>query len=172
RIQNPGGTVSGKAQSAGRTAYSVPARVPDISQIPIDYSMPVKVVKGYNQNIEPQIIYPDGSGDINIEIKELERVEVHFNRVPSPRGLSEGKRGLAPLPNNSESSTGFTFGFQIIGNRLAALPIGSFLDSKNGIFFWQPGPGYLGDHKLVFIEKIGDEMNRKLMTIRIGAQVE
>jgi hypothetical protein len=164
RIQNPGGTVSGKAQSAGRTAYSVPARVPDISQIPIDYSEPVRIKRGYNREIESQVLYPDEDGVVNIRIRELEPVEIR---------LSEGMRGLAPLYTASESSTGFTFGFQIIGNRLAALPIGSFLDSKNGIFSWMPGPGFLRDYKFTFIEKSKTgEMKQRLITVRIGPQIE
>jgi hypothetical protein len=151
-IQNLGDTASGKAQSAGRTAYGVPGRTPGISKIPIDYSNPVKVIKGYNQYIEPGIIYPDDSGDITIEIKELQRLEVW---------LSEGTRGLV------------MGGFQLIGDCPATLPIGSFLDSKNGIFSWVPGPGFLGDYKFAFIEKSKTgEMKRRLITVRIRPQFE
>jgi hypothetical protein len=46
------------------------------------------------------------------------------------------------------------------------------LDSGNGIFSWQPGPGYLGDYELLFIEKIGDELRRKLITLRIKPKFE
>jgi hypothetical protein len=136
----------------------------DISQIPLDDVRPIYIKKGYNQNIEPKIIYPDNNGNITIEIKELQRVEIHFNRVPSPN---------APISTSSEfeSSTSIPAGFQLIGERLAALPIGTFLDSENGIFSWQPGPGYLGDYELVFIEKIGDELRRKLITLRIRPYV-
>jgi hypothetical protein len=124
----------------------------DISQIPLDDVQPILVKKGYNQNIEPKVIYhPDDNGNITIEIKELERVEVW-------------------LSDNNESPTSVPAGFQLIGDRLAALPIGSFLDYKNGIFYWQPGPGFLGFYELVFIEKIGGEMKRKLITVRIKPQ--
>jgi hypothetical protein len=33
---------------------------------------------------------------------------------------------------------------------LSDLPIGSTFDAENGIFYWQPGPGFLGDHLLKF----------------------
>jgi hypothetical protein len=172
-IQNLGGTASGKTQSAGRNDQGVSFKTPDISKIPVDYSNPVKVIKGYDQNIEPQHIYPDNSGDITIEIKELERVEIHFKRAPWPMELSEGTRGLALLSNNSESSTSVVAGFQLIGDNQAALPIGSFLDSKNGIFSWQPGPGYLGNHELVFFKgSETGEMKRQLITVRIRPQFE
>jgi hypothetical protein len=58
------------------------------------------------------------------EIKELERVEFRF----------EGTMGLAPLSTYT--------GFLVIGDQLKSLPIGSTLDTKNGIFTWQPGPGF------------------------------
>jgi hypothetical protein len=166
-IQNLGGTALAKAQSIERTAQSAwrqAQRVPGISKIPIDYIEPVRIKKGYNREIESQILYPDEDGVVNIRIRELEPVEIR---------LSEGTRGLAPLSNYSESSTGFTAGFHLIGNRLAPLPIGSFLDSKSGIFSWQPGPGYLGHHELVFFKrsKTG-EMKRILITVRISPQSE
>jgi hypothetical protein len=44
-------------------------------------------------------------------------------------------------------------GFLVVGNRLRALPFGSFLDCEQGVFYWQPGPGFLGDYSFVFIKK-------------------
>jgi hypothetical protein len=164
RIQNSGDTVSGKAQSAMYTAYSIPASVSGISQIPIDYSNPIRVIKGYNQNNHPQIIYPDDRGDIIIEIKQLQRIEIW---------LSERTEGLASLSGNIESSTSVPGGFHLMGDRLEALPIGSFLDSKNGIFSWVPGPGFLRDYTFTFIEKSKTgEMKRRLITVRIRPQFE
>jgi hypothetical protein len=164
-ISNTGGTasVSQNRSSVFKGEYSM-FNV-DISQIPLDDVQPIYIKKGYNQNIEPKIIYPDSNGNITIEIKELQRLEVHF---PGET------RGFASLSASSEceSSTSIPAGFQLIGERPAALPIGSFLDSKNGIFSWQPGPGYLGDYELVFIEKIGNELNRKLITVRIKPRFE
>jgi hypothetical protein len=32
----------------------------------------------------------------------------------------------------------------------ASLPIGSTLDTERGIFYWQPGPGFVGDYRMVF----------------------
>ncbi len=162
-ICNPGGTayVSQNRSAVFKGEYSMFNA--DISQIPLDDVQPIYIKKGYNQNIEPKIIYPDNNGNITIEIKELQRIEIHFNRVPYASFSASGEW---------ESSTSIPAGFQLISEHPAALPIGSFLDSKNGIFSWQPGPGYLGDYKLVFIEKIGDELNRKLITIRIRPRFE
>jgi hypothetical protein len=81
---------------------------------------------------------------ITIEINELERAEIH---------LSVGTRELAPLFDCSMSSTHQWQGFQVIGSRLEALPVGSTLDGNRGIFYWQPGPGFVGEYRLVFIKK-------------------
>jgi len=42
-------------------------------------------------------------------------------------------------------------GYLEVNDRLSPLPIGSTLDTENGIFFWQPGPGFLGQYHLVFV---------------------
>jgi hypothetical protein len=58
---------------------------------------PVSVKKGFNDNIEPTEIHPDEKGMINIEIKELERVEIHFNEGSTSN--------LSPLPIGSTLDT-------------------------------------------------------------------
>jgi hypothetical protein len=80
--------------------------------------------KGYSSNIEPQGIYPDTSGNVAIEINELERLEIHFFNEGTPVGSI---RSISPLP------------------------IGSTLDMEKGIFYWQAGLGYLGRYELEFV---------------------
>ena len=65
-------------------------------------------------------MYPDEEGVTHIEIRELERVEIHF----SPEVVN-----------------------------ISPLPIGSTLDVGRGIFYWQPGPGFIGQYRMVFEEK-------------------
>ncbi len=69
---------------------------------------------------ETESLHPDG-GVFNVKIEELERIELDL-------GASRGR-----LEENSEERP---------------LPIGSRL--KGGVFYWQPGPGFLGDYQLVF----------------------
>jgi hypothetical protein len=90
--------------------------------IPVDPSFPgpIHLEKGYNENKEPQKIYPDKNGTISVEIRELERVEVHF--------------------------------FQSMLN-ISTLPIGSTFDPERGVFCWQPGLGFLGEHQFRFVSK-------------------
>jgi hypothetical protein len=134
------------AQSAGGTAQSVSFKAPGISEIPVDYSQPLRVKKGFNQDVEPQILYPDKTGEINIEIKELERVEIQL------------------------SNSHWT-GYQVIGSQLRSLPIGSFLDTEKGVFYWHPGTGFVGKYRFVFItgDKYGNK-TKKMVGITIGSE--
>jgi hypothetical protein len=105
--------------------------------ISIDYSTPVSVKKGYRDS-KPQTIYPNDNGDITIEIKELERLEIHFSDPGTP-----------------------------ILN-LSSLPIGSTLDRERGVFYWQPGPGFIGEYPLIFMRKNkNNEMTKKTIIIKI-----
>jgi hypothetical protein len=69
-----------------------------------------------------------------VEIQELERVEINL----SDKGVSEG--------------------YLVVGDQLRGLPIGSTLDKGRGVFYWQPGPGFIGEYSFVFLRK--DEAGR------------
>jgi hypothetical protein len=69
-IQNSGGNRRHGAWSMGQGGGVPGLYSPDPG--------PVGIIKGYEKNIEPEKIVPDDSGIIDIEIKELERLEIHF----------------------------------------------------------------------------------------------
>ncbi len=52
---------------------------------------------------------------------------------------------------HSEDTLTLVDGYMKIGDEFRALPVGSTLDIKNGIFYWQPGPGFIGDFNIVFL---------------------
>ena len=59
-------------------------------------------------------------------------------------------------------------GYLLVGEQLRKLPIGSTLDREHGIFSWMPGPGFVGEYRLVFIEEGPDgQQYRKDIIIRI-----
>ena len=95
--------------------------------LPVSFE-PRKVMKGFSLKTEPEVLQPDNYGTIQIEIREVERIEVEL-------GKSETIRG-----------------YQIVGDELRSLPIGSTLDQRNGTFSWMPGPGFLGTHDLLFLQ--------------------
>ncbi len=100
-------------------------------QITANYAEPVKIKKGFNPDSEPESVYPDDKGFTYIKLKELERVEIHFSAASAVKPL----------------------GLQIVPGRFRPLPVGSSLDREKGIFYWQPGPGFVGYYRLVFATK-------------------
>jgi hypothetical protein len=104
-------------------------RSPDISLTPI------YLKRGYDADAASQALYPDDQGIVKIEIKEDERIEI-------------GLRDQDKQPGAYRNS-----GYLALGRERRKLPAGSFLDASKGIFHWQPGPGYIGEYRLVFIEK-------------------
>jgi hypothetical protein len=50
--------------------------------------------------------------------------------------------GLIEIPLDAIS------GYELVNGERRPLPIGSSL--KDGVFYWQPGPGFLGEFNLVF----------------------
>jgi len=138
-VQNPGDS-SKKSMVKGQ-------RVPDISEIPADVPGAACVIKKYNQG-EPQKISPNDNGIINIEIKQLERLEIHIAQQNT-------------LSNHCQ-------GYLKVGNQLKPLPIGSTLDTKTGVFCWEPGPGFIGEYRFVFILKgENGKTDRQDITVKI-----
>ncbi|MDQ1350892.1 MAG: hypothetical protein QG657_1194, partial [Acidobacteriota bacterium] len=84
-----------------------------------------------------------------VEIRELQRIE-----IPVGSGNRSGLKGYVAVGDDKET-----------------LPIGSTLDTDNGVFHWQPGPGFLGDFELVFTwnDKNGDSMS-KTVHVRVVPQ--
>jgi len=65
-------------------------------------------------------------GAFVVEIEELERIELHFKAESGNKFKGWGMHPSRPLP------------------------VGSTLDEKEGIFYWQPCAGFLGEHVLHF----------------------
>jgi len=111
-----------------------------LTAIPFNYDEPVIMKKGCGENLISKEIYPDSNGVITVEISELGRMEINL-----------GFRDL--------------MGFQVIGDQLKPLPIGSFIDREKGIFYWQPGVGFYGIYEFVFIET--GRIERKRVSLRV-----
>ncbi|MCP4216104.1 MAG: agmatine deiminase family protein [bacterium] len=55
-------------------------------------------------------------------------------------------------------------GYLLSDGKKTRLPIGSTLDKKNGIFYWLPGPGFVGEYELLFLSpKQGTEKKIKIV---------
>lgn len=83
-------------------------------------------------------------GALKKRIRELERLVIRL----------EGKKLIA--------------GYLLVGDRLRALPIGSTLDRERRIFYWRPGPGFVGNYSFVFfIESENGERSVTNLHIKI-----
>jgi len=141
-IQNTDSTTASKKAAVFNVQRSMFTVNPDRIPVNVNESLPVWIKKGYHPNDDPVVIYPNGEGIITIEIKELERLEIHFY---------DSTLNIEPRTLN-----------------ISWLPIGSTLDRKRGIFYWQTGPGFIGDYEFVFTEKSeAGQTNEKYIIIKI-----
>lgn len=135
---------------SGKQTYKTKPRtdLPNPSQImalPDDYSLPLRVKYGYDEDAMAELAPVDENGANRVVIPEMGRVEIH----------------LADSLSND-----FTYsGYLVIGQRLMKLPVGSTLNPKTGVFSWIPGPGHLGIFHLVFIETAPNGTMTKKNTI-------
>ncbi|MCP4146619.1 MAG: hypothetical protein GY757_02615 [bacterium] len=112
---------------------------------------PLKVKKGYTGNKVGETIKPNVNGVIRIDSKEMERLEVRLGNALPP--------------------TGTVTGYLLQGNRLMPLPVGSTLDSKGNIFYWQPCAGFHGLYRFVFATKDAKGgITRKLVNVNIATK--
>jgi len=141
------GTCFSKPGISNQPQYLHPTA--EIMEIPVKYKEPIGYQNGFREDSETQLVEADKSGHIIVQSKELERIEVRLN----PYGDSNRNR---------------YFGYHIIGRHLMPLPIGSTLDTEKGIFYWLPGPGFIGTYRFVFgQEKQNGELSKKLVTVKI-----
>ncbi|MCP4217192.1 MAG: hypothetical protein GY765_21285 [bacterium] len=124
-----------------------------IDTIPLDVSFPACIKKGGDAGSFREV-YPGSGGVIELESRPMERVVV---RLSSPGDIRVPGAG----------NTVVYCGYLRVGKQLRALPVGSTLDVENGVFYWQPGPGFFGDYHFVFIRKSGDLLSRKLLKVSI-----
>lgn len=112
-----------------------------LKEFPVNSWEKVALTTGFVEDEKAQNINPDQDKKYHIEMNQLERIAVK---------LSQGGTVLA--------------GYLIVGNHLGPLPIGSTLDKKSNIFYWQPGPGFIGRYPFVFVveDQIGNKTQQHI----------
>ncbi|MFC2141186.1 leucine-rich repeat domain-containing protein [Acidobacteriota bacterium] len=161
-ISNTGTSASNTKSNQVKTRSQTPMlNISQLLDIPVDYSVPVRVKRGFKEDIEPQVVLTDEKGINRIDIKEVERVQIHLTDRSDDNSTAK-----------SLSPSCFT-GHLEVNNRLEPLPVGSTLDTQRGIFYWQPGPGFIGEYRFVFIEKEQNtDINRKNIVVKILPRFE
>jgi hypothetical protein len=91
------------------------------------------------------------SRPLNTEAIAVRQLEGDWQRVPPTASgvrtieVRQGGRIEVRLP-----PAGRYVGFQTVNRESRSLPVGSSLDAKAGVFYWQPAPGFLGSFDLRF----------------------
>ncbi|MCP4157101.1 MAG: hypothetical protein GY757_55835 [bacterium] len=103
--------------------------------------------KGFGRNIEDTELLAGENGKVTASIKELDRVELRLK----------------------ENSGSVLNGYMKSGDRLMKLPVGSTI--KDGVFYWQPGVGFIGDYQFIFVTTDADgRLNKQAVDIKIKSK--
>ncbi len=115
----------------------------EIDKIPLSSSSSLKIIRDRNNRDEFSNIVTVAQEQIEFELKESERVEMHFG-----------------------SKATNVMGYMKTSNGYATLPIGSTI--TDDVFYWIPPPGFIGEYPLLFIIKDGyGKISRKDVIIKI-----
>jgi hypothetical protein len=84
-----------------------------------------------------RMLQTDDNGARNLRLRVLDRLELDLSSV-------------------DESQCAGTYaGYEVVGGELRRLPAGATLDAS-GIFYWHPGPAFLGSYELLFVRTACD----------------
>lgn len=97
-------------------------------------------------------------------IEGVSRFEMMSNEQEKPRAVEI--RELERVEVEMSAGGGWT-GYMMVGNRLEKLPVGSTLNAEQGVFYWLPGPGFLGNYDFIFIRQNGTTVEHEKIRITI-----
>ncbi len=162
-IQNSGESGDPEARTSRTQSNNRYSKPPVIrhEKIPVELSSPVGVITGIGNSV-PRKIVAGEMGVYHLRVRELERVVI----VPE---FDEAVTSLeSPFGNITGSkSESKCRGYLLVGDRLKPLPAGSTLDSERGVFYWHPGPGFLGKYTFLFILNKGGQPVKKVFEVEI-----
>jgi hypothetical protein len=94
------------------------------------------------------------------------RVKRGYDEDTEPRGIYPDENEMITIEIKELERLEIDFSHPV--ECISRLPIGSFLDTERGIFYWQPGAGYLGEYELIFIERANvDRIRKRVILIKI-----
>ena len=125
--------------------------------------MPVFVKRGFESADPAQLIVPAADGSLRVWMPEVSRLV-----------LSLDEAGLNESENLSGRSTGhgrdpLYEAYELVCGELRPLPIGASFNPVTGVFYWQPGPGFIGEYTIVFIKSGDAGSTKRTVKIVVGA---
>ena len=141
--------VESSTVSEGTHGTAVGQAAEVVTELAPDYAL-VEVKKVASDDPTPQLAFPESNGTVHVKAVETEQIEVQ-------------------LANQFDEAGGVYEGYVVVEGSLRSLPVGSTLDRANGVFKWQPGPGFIGSYEFVFVRTISSGSKTRLpvtVTIR------
>ena len=105
-----------------------------LAALPVENAA-VEVSRVAETDTTPQLVMPEWSGEIRLRSREAEPIAIN-------------------LASEWDTLGGVYQGFLAVNGELRPLPPGSTLDATQGTFTWQPGAGFIGTYRLVFVRTL------------------
>ncbi len=161
-IQNAGGSPAPAAVSgSGRPVF-------DSGLLRPDGQAPVYLKRGFADDPSAEAAYPEADGWIRTEIPAVSRLAVYVNQGDSIESGEERKDRARRIRREAAASSeaGRYAAYEIVLGELRPLPIGASIDARDGILYWQPGPGFSGEYRFVIVDREAGTKKSILVTIR------
>jgi hypothetical protein len=132
----------------------------------------VYVTRGYGDELPTETVFPGTDGAIRFEISEVSRVAIYLN-AKETRESEESKeaRNRRILLGSADSGGASRYqAYELVLGELRPLPIGATFDAEQGVLYWQPGPGFLGEYTIMFVKKTETGVSQKTLKILIGSE--
>jgi hypothetical protein len=117
--------------SSGAAGSQVGQTTQALGDVPVANEA-VEVRRAFTPERAVAIAMPQFTGTIAVKAAEMEQVELR-------------------LANEFTTGSGSYEGYMVVGGELRPLPSGSALDVAQGVFTWQPGPGFVGAYDFLFV---------------------
>lgn len=147
------------------------SRLKTAAALPEDFRAPVFVRQGFSPASPAELILPEEDGSLRVRISPLSRIVLSFDEEGS--GLPESgaemrarRRGLVEKPEAGRDS--ISAAYEQVGDALRPLPVGASFDPVAGTFYWQPGPGFIGEYRIVLIKMSKTGPVKRTVKITIG----
>jgi hypothetical protein len=131
---------------------------------------PIYIRRGFDLRAPAEVVGPERDGVVRLNAREVERIEVHLGPEHLEASVEEqAARGRALLERRIPTARARYSAYLVVGGELEPLPAGSTFDPERGVFYWMPGPGFLGEFTFAFVRwEGGRAFGRKTLKVKIG----
>jgi len=137
------------ATRSGATAVSAET----VAALPVENTA-IEVSRVAETDATPQVVMPEWSGEIRVRSREAQPIAINLTAAWDTLG-------------------GVYQGFMSVNGELRPLPAGSSLDATQGTFTWEPGAGFIGTYRLVFVRTLSNGVRTKVpVRINIGPKFD